>query len=349
MDEAVGTRYWCHMCSQIVSPEMAVEVKCPTCQSGCIEEVVEATYGSDVSHGTNDDASSEAAMSLWVPLMLGMMSGVRARRVQLVPRNDGSGGSEEDGEARGDRESEMNDQRRRRSAAAILEMLQGIRNQMADESHNSDEGNRERERGREHVILISPINHTIIVQGSHNSGDNHGDGEAPAIGSVGDYFFGPNLDTLLQHLAENDPNRYGTPPAKKEAVEAMPTVKIEDNVQCSVCLDDFEIGAEAKEMPCKHKFHDGCIMPWLELHSSCPVCRYQMPADESKIGSPVQESDNVNGESNQNTGEDGNSGSGMRFSFPWPFNGMFLFRGNSDPALSDNGGVGGGDSHRAES
>lgn len=97
------------------------------------------------------------------------------------------------------------------------------------------------------------------------------------IGSLGDYFIGPGVDMLLQHLAENDPTRYGTPPAQKEVVEALPAVTIDETLQCSVCLEDFEIGTEAKEMPCKHKFHGGCILPWLELHSTCPVCRHQLP------------------------------------------------------------------------
>jgi hypothetical protein len=39
---------------------------------------------------------------------------------------------------------------------------------------------------------------------------------------LGDYFLGPSLDALVQQLAENDAARHGTPPAKKEAVEAMP-------------------------------------------------------------------------------------------------------------------------------
>ncbi|KAL9672344.1 hypothetical protein QQ045_028594 [Rhodiola kirilowii] len=70
MDEAAGTRYWFHVCSQ------------------------DASNDRDVNRGFNDEATtSEPAMSLWVLLMLGMMSGVRpgrrAVRVQLVPR-DGS-------------------------------------------------------------------------------------------------------------------------------------------------------------------------------------------------------------------------------------------------------------------
>ncbi|CAM8905062.1 unnamed protein product [Rhodiola kirilowii] len=80
MDEAAGTRYWCHICSQVVSPVVEVDVKCPTCQSGFIEEV-EASNDRDVNRGFNDDAAaSDSAMSLWVPLMLGMMSSVRPGR-----------------------------------------------------------------------------------------------------------------------------------------------------------------------------------------------------------------------------------------------------------------------------
>nr|GEU33920.1 E3 ubiquitin-protein ligase SIRP1-like [Tanacetum cinerariifolium] len=61
-------------------------------------------------------------------------------------------------------------------------------------------------------------------------------------------------DNNQEDRAENDPNRYGTPPAKKDAVEAMLTIKIkEDSIQCSVCLEEFEIGTEARQMPCKHR------------------------------------------------------------------------------------------------
>ena len=98
---------------------------------------------------------------------------------------------------------------------------------------------------------------------------------------------------------------------QKDAIKAMPTVKSKENLQCSVCLDDFEISAEAGEMPCKHKFHNGCILPWLELHSSCPVCRFQIAADESQLDSDASQNVRSNSSEMSNNGH-GSSEGGMR-------------------------------------
>jgi len=110
---------------------------------------------------------------------------------------------------------------------------------------------------------------------------------APGV-SFADYFMGPSgLEQLIQQLAENDPNRYGTPPAAKSAVAALPDVAVsadmmqaDGGAQCAVCMDDFHLGSAAKQLPCKHVFHKDCILPWLDLHSSCPVCRFELPTDD---------------------------------------------------------------------
>ncbi|KAK4780616.1 hypothetical protein SAY87_016722 [Trapa incisa] len=158
-------------------------------------------------------------------------------------------------------------------------------------------------------------------ESSHDSSENLN----RASGSLGDYFIGPSLDLLLQHLAENDPNRYGTPPAKKEAMEALPTVSVKEPCPCPICLDDLE--SEAKEMPCKHKFHGSCILPWLKLHSSCPVCRCQLAGDESKRESSPGGSGSRarDGESSDSHGSTSSGGEGRnrlrRFMISWPFAG----------------------------
>lgn len=307
MGEALVARYWCHMCSQFVNPIMEVEIKCPFCESGFVEEM-------ENRRDDDGDLASERALSLWAPILLGMMGGSsRRRRFRR---------EEEEDDEQELRDSESTIRRRRRSSSAILQLLQGLR---SSELESSDS-----ERNRERVILINPFNQTVVLQGSFDSNETQNQNRS-APGSLGDYFMGPGLDMLLQHLAENDPSRYGTPPAQKEAVEAMPTVKIGENLQCSVCLDDFDIGSEAKEMPCKHKFHSGCIMPWLELHSSCPVCRFQLPPDGSKVDVSGSGNNNrmENGSGEERSSE-GGTGNGRRFSIPvpWPFNGLFSLSGS---------------------
>jgi hypothetical protein len=46
---------------------------------------------------------------------------------------------------------------------------------------------------------------------------------------------------------------------------------------CAICLDEFEHKEKLRVLPCRHKFHEMCLVPWLtEWHSSCPLCKYDV-------------------------------------------------------------------------
>ncbi|KAK8944245.1 E3 ubiquitin-protein ligase RING1 [Platanthera zijinensis] len=175
--------------------------------------------------------------------------------------------------------------------------------------------------------------------------ENAGRGGVPLAANMGDYVFGSGLEHLIQQLFENDPNRYGPPPAAKSAVEALPVIKIsQDTVvgdvesQCAVCKDSFEIGAEALQLPCKHIYHKDCILPWLELHNSCPVCRYELPTDDPDYMQRVRGPQTPGGQqggmadfggipASAMGGEDTPSGRRavhrrVRISLPWPLRGL---------------------------
>ncbi|PWZ05021.1 RING-H2 finger protein ATL32 [Zea mays] len=48
----------------------------------------------------------------------------------------------------------------------------------------------------------------------------------------------------------------------------------EEAATCSVCLGAFQPGETVRLLPvCMHLYHVECIDPWLQAHSTCPLCR----------------------------------------------------------------------------
>ncbi|KAM4636406.1 RING finger protein 122-like isoform 2-T2 [Discoglossus pictus] len=41
---------------------------------------------------------------------------------------------------------------------------------------------------------------------------------------------------------------------------------------CAVCLEEFKVKEELGLCPCTHAFHAKCLMKWLEVRNSCPMC-----------------------------------------------------------------------------
>ena len=100
-----------------------------------------------------------------------------------------------------------------------------------------------------------------------------------------------SMESIINMIMANDTNRYGNPPASKEAFNSLEKIKInEENLNlirknsncenCSVCKDDFEINQELINLPCKHSFHEECVTPWLQERNSCPTCRFELPTDD---------------------------------------------------------------------
>ncbi|PPS11702.1 hypothetical protein GOBAR_AA08944 [Gossypium barbadense] len=127
-------------------------------------------------------------------------------------------------------------------------------------------------RGRRSGGNRSPFNPVIVLRG----------GTATPSPSGGDSSVEQNGRGLSQMEIQNA-GRNEQPPASKAAVEAMPTVEInethiDDELCCAVCKEQFELGTKVRNMPCDHLYHSNCILPWLQLRNSCPVCRHELPA-----------------------------------------------------------------------
>ncbi|XP_072996313.1 E3 ubiquitin-protein ligase RDUF2-like [Typha latifolia] len=144
----------------------------------------------------------------------------------------------------------------------------------------------------------SPFNPVIVFRSPSNlaaSGggfelfydDEGGSGLRPLPTTMSEFLMDSGFDRILDRLTQIETNVVGRDhqPASKATVESMPSVEIAVahvgvDSHCAVCREPFELGTEAKEMPCKHIYHKDCILPWLSLRNSCPICRHELPTDE---------------------------------------------------------------------
>lgn len=94
-------------------------------------------------------------------------------------------------------------------------------------------------------------------------------------------------EMLFGQFAENESAMIGRPPASKTVVENLESVVVakedveNENSLCAVCKDGMSVGEKAKQLPCSHRYHGDCIVPWLGIRNTCPVCRYELPTDDA--------------------------------------------------------------------
>ncbi|CAI0459610.1 unnamed protein product [Linum tenue] len=105
------------------------------------------------------------------------------------------------------------------------------------------------------------------------------------IGNPEDYVDAAGYEALLQNLADSEGGRKGAPPASKSAVSALPAVEVTGEGEtsvCAVCKDMINVGEKETKLPCGHGYHGDCIVPWLGSRNSCPVCRFELPTDDTE-------------------------------------------------------------------
>ena len=69
-----------------------------------------------------------------------------------------------------------------------------------------------------------------------------------------------------------------------------------EQIKCSISLEEFNNGDEIVELPCKHIFKPESIDNWLKNEKAeCPVCRFKLPCIEIKN---TDEENNTNQEEN---------------------------------------------------
>ena len=111
------------------------------------------------------------------------------------------------------------------------------------------------------VMLSTPAMETLIIDATNNS-------ELQEIIET-------SLNNSTQQLERNEDNILYI-----EKLMYKNTDKTE--TECSICCGEFKDDEFVSITPCKHYFHNKCIMEWGYYNTTCPVCRGDIPIVDKK-------------------------------------------------------------------
>ena len=261
VDGTPMSRFFCHKCS-IEIERLLPDYTCPRCSSGFIEELESGSNdsgsGMDIS---NEDLSDLDDISLHSDLRFDEME--RDLMQVMLMHSD---------------QNPVASAFNRNSSFASRRRVNWSRNPPDIRLSNS--------RGRQGL----PTTIDNLIQGfllnlsgpalAHSVTQ---DGQPPALflGNPGDYVWGQDgLDAIVTQLL-NQLDGTGPPPLPRKQIDEIPTTSVtqshvDSKLQCSVCWEDFKLSEPVKQLPCQHLYHAPCIVPWLELHGTCPICRQSL-------------------------------------------------------------------------
>ncbi|XP_077579936.1 E3 ubiquitin-protein ligase RNF126-A-like [Stigmatopora nigra] len=274
-----SSRFFCHRCSAEISPRLP-DFTCPSCDSGFIEELPDVQRNENSTPSTSSASDQTpfqptinhqhmfAFPSGYSPFTLGVFNENFELRTWLP--------TEDNRETEIQREEEMASQ-------------QGDATQPPPSQHATQrQGTRPEGVPTLEGIIQQLVNGIIAPTAMPNLG----------IGPWGvlhsnpmDYAWGANgLDAIITQLLNQFENT-GPPPADRERIKSLPTVSITEEhvgagLECPVCKEDYSVEENVRQLPCNHMFHNDCIVPWLEQHDTCPVCRKSLNGQNTATNPP---------------------------------------------------------------
>uniref|UniRef100_A0A8B9JAN5 RING-type E3 ubiquitin transferase n=1 Tax=Astyanax mexicanus TaxID=7994 RepID=A0A8B9JAN5_ASTMX len=249
-------RFFCHRCSEEISPRLP-DYTCPRCESGFIEELPEERSAENGSTSTPSTSDQNRPPFENVDQTL-----------FTFPHGYGQ------------------------FALGIFGEGFDLRGGLPTEDNRDAENRREREMAsRQRYGARQPRGrHVPRRQGTRHEGVPTLEGGMLHSNPM-DYAWGANgLDAIITQLLNQFENT-GPPPADREKIKSLPTVQITEEhvgagLECPVCKEDYSAGESVRQLPCNHLFHNDCIVPWLEQHDTCPVCRKSLSGQNTATDPP---------------------------------------------------------------
>ncbi|XP_053694194.1 E3 ubiquitin-protein ligase Iruka-like [Sabethes cyaneus] len=273
------SRFYCHSCSVEID-RVSSDFTCPHCLEGFIEELPAAERNTNPPSPPPAPSDSDSnTMDYMNPQAIRLATDIFSNSI-LSPLLLSTGGAGDSRATDSEAPASLGDDGGDSAAGGATGGNAGGPYSMRLLGRH-----RNRRRGVQNINNLDNILREILI--SVADGANGGAGGTPMffMGNPGDYAWGrEGLDTIVTQLL-NQMDNTGPPPLEKEKIAEIPKVTISSEqvdmkLQCSVCWEDFQIDEVVRKLSCAHIYHETCIIPWLELHGTCPICRKSLAPEQ---------------------------------------------------------------------
>jgi hypothetical protein len=118
------------------------------------------------------------------------------------------------------------------------------------------------------------------------------------------------LDRIITSLMEANPPSNAAPPATDEGLKNLTRKPVDKEMlgadakaECTICIDEMKLGETVIYLPCKHWFHEDCVVLWLKEHNTCPICRTPIEKNDRNNRNNSSNNNADNSNQAQNPGE----------------------------------------------
>lgn len=291
-------QYYCHSCQRNIEPLMAPELTCPHCNEGFVEEIGENDPRDFAEQGMGHETDEEYDDNMTFTATGNPPNGNEV--VQLIQN--------------------MLQQLLQAGPNNQFRVLQTETNGNTTTTTITAQTSGDEQEGQQRPNIFFAMGSGGTEIGDGRTPPLHGfaqifaralDGQNNAAnifnlfnlnGDPRDYAWGSTgFDNIISQLMEQQAGRQAPPPATEEIINNLPTTKIskkqvaEEQLDCPVCKDEFNVDEEVLSLPCTHCFHKDCVARWLKVSGTCPVCRYSL----------VNQGNSQQNDQNHNNGNNG--------------------------------------------
>ena len=279
-----GKKYWCFTCNSecqinIINQDGDEEYQCTKCKNTFIEEITQDNNPSDFHIQPQQQQTQQNIPNF--TNNLSNLEGINITISNINPLNNinlsnfnnfGNNTQSNSNEPEPNYEIGMND---------TFLFLPSTVNYRKQESERNRIMNDLLSGGEIITEVVNPNGQNIII--SRNFINSNSPINNFLLNHINDHQF----ENFINIITAFDLQHKGNPPASERAIKNLKKTEInKDNIHdfdgqtCNVCLENFSEGQISNQLDCGHHFHEKCIVHWLKMRNTCPVCRHELESND---------------------------------------------------------------------